>query len=269
MTFKRQLILGYTALLCLTLPVVIYGMSCHLQWVCLYALLVVIISAVLSMVMLKEENRRQRQFNTDVAHELRTPLTSLRGTLEAMLDGVWEATPERIASCNDEVGRMSTLVEDLSLLTNIEWEAVALHKTSFDLAGLLKATAARFQAAAGQKGLSLNLELETQPLYGDYDRLGQVFGNILSNAIKYTDSGAVTIRNTGREVTIADTGIGINAACLPHIFERFYRTDASRARSTGGSGIGLTIAAALVKAQGGAISAESTPGQGSVFRVKV
>ncbi|MDR3284018.1 MAG: cell wall metabolism sensor histidine kinase WalK [Treponema sp.] len=268
MTFKKQLVLGYGLLLCLTLPVVTYGLSCHLQWVCLYALLVVLISAALSLVMLREVNRRQRQFNTDVAHELRTPLTSLRGTLEALLDGVWEPTPERLASCHEEIGRLTKLVEDLSLLTNIEWEYIKLNKTDFDLADLLKETASRFQAAALQKGLALELDVQSQAIRADYDRLGQVFSNILSNAIKYTDAGSVTIRNAGKEVFVADTGMGIPPDALPHIFERFYRSDGSRARSTGGSGIGLTIAAALVKAHGGAIHAESETGKGSVFRVR-
>jgi signal transduction histidine kinase len=268
-TFRKQLALGYGLLLCLTLPVITYGLSCHLQWVCLYALAVVLISAALSLVMLKEVNRRQRQFNTDVAHELRTPLTSLRGTLEALQDGVWQPTPDRLASCGEEVTRLTALVEVLSLLTNIEWEYVKLNKTSFDLAELLKAVCKQFSAAAAQKGISLKLELQTQTVYSDYDRLRQVFVNILSNAIKYTDVGGVIVSNNGKDISIADTGIGIAAEALPHIFERFYRTDVSRARATGGSGIGLTIASALIKAHGGTIVAESEPGKGSVFRVKV
>jgi signal transduction histidine kinase len=229
----------------------------------------IVISVLLASLVLEEADKRLRQLSADVAHELRTPLTSLRGTLEALLDGVWEPTPERLASCNEEAGRLTKLVEDLSLLTDIEWEYIKLYKTDFDLADLLKDTAARFQAAALQKGLALELETRPQTIHADYDRLGQVFVNILSNAIKYTDSGGIMVSNNGKEVSIADTGIGIPAAALPRVFERFYRSDTSRARATGGSGIGLTIAAALVKAHGGALSAESVAGKGSVFRVRL
>jgi signal transduction histidine kinase len=229
----------------------------------------VLVSAVMSLVMLREVNRRQRQFNADVAHELRTPLTALRGTIEAMLDGVWLPTTERLRSCTEEIGRLTKLVEDLSLLTDIEWEYVTLRKTDFDLADLLRATSEPFRAAARQKGLALVLDTQSQVVRGDYDRLGQVFANLLSNAIKYTDTGTVTVGNTGREVTVGDTGMGIPAEALPQVFDRFFRTDASRARRTGGAGIGLAIAAALVKAHGGSISAESEVEKGSVFRVRL
>jgi signal transduction histidine kinase len=233
----------------------------------------IVISVLLASAVLGAVDKKQRRLTADLAHELRTPLTALRGTFEALLDGVWEPTPERLASGFEEVGRLTALVEDLSLLTDIEWEYVKLRKTGFDLADLLNATAARFKAEALQKGLTLELEVRSQIIHADYDRLGQVFVNILSNAIKYTDSGSIIIRNVGKDVSIADTGIGIPSDALPHLFERFYRSDRSRARApggaSGGAGIGLTIAAALVNAHGGAIRAESVPGRGSVCRVRL
>ncbi|HAH63516.1 MAG TPA: two-component sensor histidine kinase, partial [Treponema sp.] len=136
-----------------------------------------------------------------------------------------------------------------------------------DLADLLEATAEQFRGAAFKKGIFIRLDLHSGTVYADYDRMRQVFVNILSNAVKYTDSGGITIRSDGKETDISDTGIGIAPRELPHIFERFYRTDKSRARATGGSGIGLTIAYALVKAHGGSIRAESIPGKGTTFRV--
>jgi signal transduction histidine kinase len=226
---------------------------------------------------LAEAERRQKQLTADVAHELRTPLTCLQGNLEAMLDGVWAPTPERLANCHEETRWLTKLVENLSVLTNIEWHNIMLNKTDFDLASLIAVVAANFESAARENGIALALDCPPLPVNADYDQIKQVFFNIVSNAIKYTDGGGITISGrqfqdkTGLlrcEVAISDTGIGIPKEDLPHIFERFYRTDKSRSRATGGSGIGLTIAAAIVKAHGGVITAEAGgDGKGSVFRV--
>ncbi len=225
------------------------------------------IAVMLATFILNEADKNQRQLTADVAHELRTPLTCLQGSIEALTDGIWEATPQRLADCSSEIQQLSKLVTDLSLLTDIEWQYVKLHKTDFDLSELLRTTAEQFHGAALQKGIPIILDLQPETVYADYDRIRQVFVNILSNALKYTDIGSITIRNSGRETDISDTGIGIASGELPHIFERFYRADKSRARTTGGTGIGLTIAFALVKAHGGDIRVESSPGRGSTFRV--
>jgi signal transduction histidine kinase len=269
---------------------------------------------------LEEAERRQKQLTSDIAHELRTPLACLRGDIEAMIDGVYKPDRERLESCHEEIMRLAALVQDLNTLTGLEWETIGLNRTEFDLAALLRATAEQFRAAASEKGIGINLNLRESPVNADYDRLKQVFVNILSNAVKYTDGGSITITvEEGREapperalpesgpggpppgfppgpppglppgftefappgafppprweVTIADTGIGIPESDLPHIFERFYRSDKSRSRSTGGAGIGLAIAAAIVRAHGGTIGAGTGPGgkdgasTGSVFRV--
>jgi signal transduction histidine kinase len=243
---------------------------------------------------LEEGERRQRQLSSDIAHELRTPLTCLQGDVEAMIDGVYKPDRERLESCHEEIIRLNGLVQDLNTLTNLEWETISLNKTDFDLAKLLYATAEQFRAAAAEKGIEINLNLRESPLSADYDRLKQVFVNLLSNAVKYTDSGGVTVTieegggsrggftadppaappPPGWEVTIADTGAGIPEEDLPHIFERLYRSDKSRSRSTGGAGIGLSIAAAIVRAHGGALSAENRSdkdgaSRGSVFRVSL
>ena len=177
----------------------------------------------------------------------------------------------------------------MNTLTGLEWENIALHKTEFDLAKLLELTAEQWSPQAREKGIAINLKLRESPgtsvplITADYDRLKQVFINLLSNAVKYTDRGGISISleetahgvftpGKGSEansrfcIYFSDTGIGIPKEDLPRIFERFYRSDKSRSRSTGGSGIGLAIAAAIVRAHGGTITAESGAA-GSVFRV--
>ncbi|MDR2304189.1 MAG: HAMP domain-containing histidine kinase [Treponema sp.] len=228
---------------------------------------------------LEEAERRQKQLTSDIAHELRTPLTCLQGDIEAMIDGVYKPDREHLESCHEEIIRLAGLVKDLHTLTSLEWENLTLNKSEFDLADLLRITAEQFKAAAFEKGIKIHLRLVESPVVADYDRLKQVFINLLSNAVKYTDRGAVTVTvekaaNPGAEweVFVADTGIGIPESDLPHLFERFYRTDKSRSRATGGAGVGLAIASAIVRAHGGDIQAESftaegSSGQGSVFKV--
>jgi signal transduction histidine kinase len=228
---------------------------------------------------------RQKQLTADIAHELRTPLACLQGGLEAMLDGVYQASRERLASCHEEIIRLARLVQDLTVLAGLEWENIALNKTEFDLAALLRVTAEQWRPAALEKGIGITLRLQESPIRADYDRLKQVFINLLSNAVKYTDHGGVTIsietsgggvfaagKNAEKTqplcVCVSDTGSGIPQEDLPHIFERFYRADKSRSRSTGGFGIGLAVSAAIIRAHGGTISAESG-GAGSVFRIRL
>ncbi|MDR1787427.1 MAG: HAMP domain-containing histidine kinase [Treponema sp.] len=267
MKFKTKLAALYSVVGCLTVPVVVYALSCHIMWVCVYALVILCVTVFLSALVIRELHRRQRQLSADVAHELRTPLSCLQGTLEAMLDGVWPADKARLESCREETLRLARLVSDLSLLADLEWEHITLNKTDFDLSKLIETTAGYFQPEAERKGIALALETESQIVHADYNRAAQVLINITANALKYTDQGTITLGNRGKEVFVADTGAGIERAALPHIFERFYRTDASRSRGTGGSGVGLAIAAALMKAQGGGIRVTSEPGKGSVFRI--
>ncbi|MDR0319939.1 MAG: HAMP domain-containing histidine kinase [Treponema sp.] len=223
---------------------------------------------------LEEGERRQKQLVSDVAHELRTPLTCLQGNIEAMIDGVYNPDKERLESCQEEIIRLANLVQDLNTLTTLEWETITLNKTEFDLAKLLQITAEQWRQSAREKGVEINLNTQETIINADYDRLKQVFINLLSNAVKYTDRGSITIaiEKTNESsagqcvVSIADTGIGIPQDDLPHIFERFYRSDKSRSRSTGGAGIGLTIATAIVRAHGGFIEAKSGE-MGTVFNI--
>jgi signal transduction histidine kinase len=240
---------------------------------------------------LEAGEQRQKQLSADIAHELRTPLTCLQGNIEAMIDGVYRPDREHLLSCHEEIIRLTNLVKDLSILTSLEGQnedlsgenlripygmSQNLHKTYFDLAKLLQAATDQFAAAAQEKGIAINLNLIESPINADYDRLKQVFINLLSNAVKYTETGSVTVQiEKGAphwNITIADTGIGIPEEDIPHIFDRFYRTDKSRSRGTGGAGIGLTIAAAIVAAHEGKISVKSGGGSGfpgSVFLVQL
>jgi signal transduction histidine kinase len=220
---------------------------------------------------LEEGEKRQKQLSSDIAHELRTPLTCLQGNIEAMIDGVWKPDREHLESCHEEVIRLTRLVRDLSTLTGFDQNTLILNKTDFDLAKLLRAAAGQFKAAAGEKGIEIRLSLRESPINADYDRLKQVFINLLSNAVKYTDKGSIRIviekADAHWDVAVSDTGIGIPRSDLPYIFDRFYRSDKSRNRGTGGAGIGLAIAAAIVAAHGGTISAESPDTGGSLFLV--
>ncbi len=214
-----------------------------------------------------EEARRNQ--TADLAHELRTPLTVLQGTLEAMVDGVYPADRENLLAAMAQVRTLSRLVEDLRLLSQADAGELTLHKAPLDVGGFLEEVMEAHRSAAQERRISLALERPAAlPLVlGDRDRLAQVMGNLLSNALRHTPpEGRITVRVTdrGREVVVAvaDNGPGVPPEDLPHLFERFWRRDPSRQRATGGSGLGLSIARHIVEAHGGHIWAEPTPGGG-------
>lgn len=216
----------------------------------------------------------RKRLTADVAHELRTPLATLQSHLEAMIDGVWQADAQRLASCHEETVRLSRLVGDLEKLSNVEREDMSLDLKRIDLAVLVKRIVTNFESQFRDKGIKLSFEAEELFIQADEDKLSQVFINLVSNALKYTNSGGkVMLTAVSAEeqavIKIADSGIGIPQEDLKHIFERFYRTDKSRSRLTGGSGIGLTIAKAIVEAHHGSISVESKLDEGSVFTVRL
>lgn len=219
----------------------------------------------------RQESLRKR-LTTDVAHELRTPLTALSSHLEAMIEGVWEPTPERLQSCYEEIDRITGLVTELEKLRQVESNQLKLEKSPVDLLELFRSVSCNFERESEKKGIALTVEGESSVVPADRSRLTQVFTNLLSNAIKYTpESGQIriTIKDTPESgiATVSDSGIGIPKDELPLIFERFYRTDKSRNRQTGGAGIGLTIAKSIVLAHGGRIEAVSKAGQDSHFTV--
>jgi len=220
----------------------------------------------------------RRRLIADVSHELRTPLTAIRGSMEGLMDGVLPATDETYQQIHTEAERLNRLVDDLQELSRVEARAYELHFEPLDVQALAGTVMKRLGSLAASRGVSWSLDIgpHLPRVQGDQDRLLQVLTNLVSNALQYTpQGGSVTVaaqRVDGEvQVTVRDTGAGIGAEHLAHIFDRFYRVDKSRSRQAGGgSGIGLTIARALVEAHGGRIWAESEgAGKGSVFTFTV
>ena len=225
---------------------------------------------------LERDEQLQRNMIADVAHELRTPLSNLRGYLEAVRDGVIKPDVNTIRSLDEEASLLSRLVDDLQELSLVEAGELKLNRQPEDLAKLINQTVAAMRTQAMTKGISVSIDLPDKlPAVNiDSHRISQVLRNLLENALAHTaKDGTITVaaRPQGNcvEVTIADTGEGIPAEDLPGIFERFYRVDKSRTRTTGGSGLGLTIAKRLVDAHGGKIEARSELGKGSCFSFTV
>ncbi|MCE7984425.1 MAG: HAMP domain-containing protein [Caldilinea sp. CFX5] len=224
---------------------------------------------------IEASEQRRVELIGDVAHELRTPLSSIQATLEGLIDQVLEPEPDTLFSLQDEVRRLQRLVQQLEALSRAESGNMVLKQASLDLRTLLQAVCGRLGIQFEDKGVALQVELPAQlpPVRGDADRLAQVFINLLGNALQYTPAGgAVTVRVRQDQAwvitEVSDTGIGIPPDQLTRIFERFYRVDKSRARSSGGHGIGLTIAKHLVQAHGGRIWATSRGlGYGATFTV--
>jgi signal transduction histidine kinase len=221
---------------------------------------------------LEKAEQLRRNMVADIAHELRTPLTNLQGYLEAIRDDVVKADAETINSLNEDAAVLSRLVNDLQELSLAEAGALRLNRQADDIARLIKQSVSSIQARASAKDVSLAADLaeELPPVNIDSHRVSQVLRNLLDNALAHTPpEGTVTVtaRQVGQEVevTVADTGEGIPPKDLENIFGRFYRVDRSRARATGGSGLGLTIARQFIEAHGGTIKAESKPGKGSRF----
>ena len=199
---------------------------------------------------------------SDIAHELRNPVAVIKSHLEAIEDGVWEPTPERIRLTVSEVDRLSQLIREVEKLTSIEGAAHSLSVEETDASSVVEKASLVFDPLYKNKGVELKRDIEPGVMMQlDGAKMRQVVENLLSNALRYTDAGG--------SVTVADTGIGIAAKDLPYIFERFYRTDVSRARTSGGIGIGLAIVKAIVEAHGGTIEVESEPGKGTRFTVKI
>jgi signal transduction histidine kinase len=223
---------------------------------------------------LEATERRRSELIGDVAHELRTPLATLRGSMEGLLDGVVQPTDETWARLYDETGRLQRLVDDLQELSRAEARQLSLQPRRIPVVDLVRGAVARVDSAYAEKGVTLEMEVapSVADVYADGDRALQVLTNLLGNALRYTDAGgtvrvaAVQAPHGQVALSVSDTGVGIPTEHLARIFERFYRVDKSRSRALGGSGIGLTIARALVEAMGGRIWAESPgAGRGATF----
>lgn len=221
---------------------------------------------------LAQQEQLRRNMVTDVAHELRTPLTNLRGYLEAARDDLVPSDAALVDNLYEETMLLSRLVADLQELAQAEAGQLALLGQPASLAGIVEQAVTILRPQANAKDLMLSIDLPDNlpPVDVDPERVGQVLRNLLNNAVAHTPQGgevAVAARSGDREVAVSvrDTGTGIAAEHLPYVFDRFYRADKSRARQTGGAGLGLAIAKQLVIAHGGSIKVESAPGQGTTF----
>ncbi|MEB6336295.1 envelope stress sensor histidine kinase BaeS [Serratia rhizosphaerae] len=214
---------------------------------------------------LEKNERMRRAFMADVSHELRTPLAVLRGELEALQDGVRQPTPDSIGSLQAEVATLTKLVDDLHQLSLSDLGALAYRKSPVDCVHLLQVSVAAFRERFYAKGLDIVTRLpERAPLFGDPDRLHQLFNNLLENSLRYTDAGGTLeigaeVKPGGLLLYWQDSAPGVHDDQLPRILERFYRTEGSRNRASGGSGLGLSICQNIAEAHGGRIYAQHSP----------
>jgi signal transduction histidine kinase len=210
-----------------------------------------------------------------VGHDLQTPLASMRAILEALADGVVE-DPETIKrylnTAQRDVHSLSALIDDLFQMAQLNTGGFPLNIESASLADLISDTLESFSELASRQQIKLDgtIDSNVDPVQMDTQRIGRVLNNLIGNALRHTPSqGEVKVIATrttsGVEVTISDSGEGIRAEDLPHIFESFYRGEKSRSRSTGGAGLGLAISRGIIEAHGGAIHVKSETGRGSQF----
>jgi two-component system, OmpR family, sensor histidine kinase BaeS len=226
---------------------------------------------------LEHTEQTRRRLLADLAHELRTPLATLEAYHEGLADGVVEADADTVATLQHATGRLQRLVEDLSLVSRAEEGQLTFELRPLDLAELVTAAVEAASPAARERGVDVGVRVPEPGavmVEGDRDRLGQVFANLLTNALEHTPvGGTVTLTlvtdRRGVQIEVADTGAGIATEHLPHVFERFFRADPSR-RWVAGSGIGLTISRAIVQSHDGEITAHSEgEGRGATFTVRL
>lgn len=212
----------------------------------------------------------RRRMVSDVAHELRNPVAALRAQAEAVAEGILPMDEHRIASIVEDLAHLSRVIEDLQELSTAESGGVRYNREQFDMCELARREVERGSLMTGG-GVSMDVACDGGTLLVEADafRIAQVLRNLLGNAARHTQEGSITVRVERIEcwirVAVEDTGEGIAAADLPHIFERFYRADTARATSTGGTGLGLAISKHVIEDQGGAVFAASTEGVGSII----
>lgn len=223
---------------------------------------------------LDNQEMLRRRLTSDVAHELRTQVANVSSNIEAIIEGVLEPTNERLSSCYNELERITGIITELEKLRQIEGENMILHIGHVDIYELAKEVKLIFENEMSKKNIRCDIIGEHIDVCVDKDKMSQVLNNLISNAVKYTDNyGNIQItviqENENVVITVKDNGCGIDDNDIQYIFERFYRTDKSRNRSTGGAGIGLTITRAIVQLHGGTIHVESKKGVGSLFKVTI
>jgi two-component system sensor histidine kinase BaeS len=228
-------------------------------------------------VALGENEKTRRQWVADISHELRTPIAVLRGEIEALLDGVRSVTPETVRSLHAEVIRLNRLVEDLYQLSLSDIGALTVRKEDIDLAGVLRDSVESHRAEFARKGIALTSAVPADicvVVSGDRQRLNQLFENLFVNSLRYTSTGgalAVGLVKSGERAVIEmqDSAPGVPEKDLERLFERLYRAEGSRSRSSGGAGLGLAICRTIVEAHDGTISAHQSPLGGLLIRITI
>jgi signal transduction histidine kinase len=218
-------------------------------------------------------NLSRRQMTADIAHDLRSPLTVIGGYVESMREGVLKPTPERLDIIHSEVQHLQRLVEDLRTLSQADAGELRLNREPVSPLALLERMAKSYDHLATQKKIILKVQARADlpEIRLDPDRMAQVFGNLISNSLRYTPAGGKILLTAGQEkdnlaFSVQDNGQGISTEALPYIFDRFYRADPARFQGSE-SGLGLAIARSIVEAHGGSISAESEVGKGTKIRI--
>jgi two-component system sensor histidine kinase BaeS len=221
---------------------------------------------------LAREDELRRAAAADIAHELRTPVAGIVSRIEAAQDGVMENEAANLEAMHAEALRLAALIDDVGKLAEAERPDLLISRAPLDLADSCRLRAAAYEGFFAAKGIAFETHVHPAPMNGDARRLEQVVDNLLSNALRYTDPGGRVTMRVAREVAgcvveVSDTGIGIAREDLPHVFDRFWRSDRSRSRATGGSGIGLAVVRELVRAHHGRVELRSELGSGTTARV--
>jgi two-component system OmpR family sensor kinase/two-component system sensor histidine kinase BaeS len=220
---------------------------------------------------LQKNEETRRNMVADIAHELRTPLTAMRGNLEGIMDGIFPASKESVAPVYDQTLLLSRLVDDLRELALADAGQLRLNRKELDVAETLRSVATAVQPQAAAQGIAVTLDAPARlHVQADPVRVQQVLLNLVGNALRHVPEGGTIILSAapspdGLRLSVTDTGPGISQEDLPHIFDRFYRGDPSRSRSTGGHGLGLAIVKHWVEAHGGRVWAENNPAGGARF----
>lgn len=215
----------------------------------------------------------RKRMTADMAHEIRTPLTTLKTHIEALIDGIWEPTTERFESFYEEIERLNKLVDNLRDLSKLEESKLNLIKSKFNLSEEISKIILNFKPLFVKSNFNLIWEIDSNiNVIMDKDKLKQIMHNVIFNAYKYLNTNGTVLvslqsKHENAIIKVSDTGAGISEEDLPHIFERFYRSDFSRDSHTGGSGLGLTITKTLIEAHAGSISVNSKLGHGSEFTI--
>lgn len=225
---------------------------------------------------LTHANELRRQMTADIAHDLRTPLTVLTAYVDGLRDGVFKPTPVRFDAMHAEMQHLQRLVDDLRTLSLADAGELPMQRVPVAAAGLLDRLAAAYAPQAQAAGIALQVAVEPglPEINADPERLIQVLGNLVSNALRYTPAGGqitLSARRAGNALAlaVADTGVGIAADALPHVFDRFYRGDPARNQEGDESGLGLAIAKSITEAHGGKIEVDSELGRGTTFTVRM